>query len=413
MRPSSLNEGSEIGDRHAVRPRGGRSRVASPNAGSRPASATRPVGPTRRTSGASRRDSTAALVTRARSGSVAGIETASASSRPAATIRRRSVGQYQNDRHRQQQPRPRMLTARRFMPWARASAGTAGTATGRRSRSETPARPASTLRDTVGISPQEHEHRGRPRRSERVGQDRQHRGARRIDVADRDEHQGTAGEQTAALKRGASRAANRYRTTMFQYDGKPVKKWSAVFALTRLKPKPLESSIAAADGSRPPVRHDAATPYGQRRHEHVGQEVHQVVERPAAEFRAAAPTRARAAPASRRWHRPRPAATDTGTPIDSRLRSPRSCARNASTNAAGGVEVHQPGGDDGRGHRHRSYSRRTTAGKSLHTGTPQKWEPSVHRGEMRPLRITHGGPICRPIAGCTARTCSISSIDAR
>ena len=31
----------------------------------------------------------------------------------------------------------------------------------------------------------------------------------------------------------------------------------------------------------------------------------------------------------------------------------------------------------------------------------------------RPLRTTHGGPTCSISVGCTARTCSISSIEAR
>lgn len=39
------------------------------------------------------------------------------------------------------------------------------------------------------------------------------------------------------------------------------------------------------------------------------------------------------------------------------------------------------------------YNRLVTAGKSRHTGTPQKCVPSVQRGEMSPLRITHGGPM--------------------
>ena len=36
--------------------------------------------------------------------------------------------------------------------------------------------------------------------------------------------------------------------------------------------------------------------------------------------------------------------------------------------------------------------RRTTSGKLRQTGTPQKCVPSVQRGEIRPLRTTHGGP---------------------
>ena len=34
-------------------------------------------------------------------------------------------------------------------------------------------------------------------------------------------------------------------------------------------------------------------------------------------------------------------------------------------------------------------------GKLRQTGTPQKWVPSVQRGEIRPLRTTHGGPTYR------------------
>ena len=78
---------------------------------------------------------------------------------------------------------------------------------------------------------------------------------------------------------------------------------------------------------------------------------------------------------------------------------------------AGRVEVNEPGGNDGRSSAATDAGRRP--GKSLHTGTPQKCEPSVQRGEISPLRITHGGPMWRPMRGCTARTCSISSIDAR
>ena len=36
--------------------------------------------------------------------------------------------------------------------------------------------------------------------------------------------------------------------------------------------------------------------------------------------------------------------------------------------------------------------RRSMLGKSSQTLTPQKCEPSVHRGDARPLRSTHGGP---------------------
>ena len=38
------------------------------------------------------------------------------------------------------------------------------------------------------------------------------------------------------------------------------------------------------------------------------------------------------------------------------------------------------------------HNRRTALGKSRQTGTPQKCEPSVQRGEIRPLRTTQGGP---------------------
>ena len=58
------------------------------------------------------------------------------------------------------------------------------------------------------------------------------------------------------------------------------------------------------------------------------------------------------------------------------------------------------------------YNRRSTFGKSRHTGTPQNFVPSVQRGEIRPLRTTQGGPTKRIRRGWTARTCSTSSIDA-
>lgn len=57
--------------------------------------------------------------------------------------------------------------------------------------------------------------------------------------------------------------------------------------------------------------------------------------------------------------------------------------------------------------------RRSTFGNAFHTGTPQKWVPSVHLGEMSRLRITQGGPRWRPSSGCNSPTCAISSIDAR
>lgn len=39
------------------------------------------------------------------------------------------------------------------------------------------------------------------------------------------------------------------------------------------------------------------------------------------------------------------------------------------------------------------YIRRTTSGKSLHTFTPQKCDPSVQIGVEMPARSTHGGPM--------------------
>lgn len=57
-------------------------------------------------------------------------------------------------------------------------------------------------------------------------------------------------------------------------------------------------------------------------------------------------------------------------------------------------------------------SSRVACGKSRQTGTPQNLVPSVHRGETSPLRTTQGGPMNRVSRGWTARTCSISSIDA-
>ena len=47
---------------------------------------------------------------------------------------------------------------------------------------------------------------------------------------------------------------------------------------------------------------------------------------------------------------------------------------------------------------------RSTAGKLLHTGTPQKCSPSVQVGVMRPARSTQGGPMWRARRGWTART---------
>ncbi len=56
---------------------------------------------------------------------------------------------------------------------------------------------------------------------------------------------------------------------------------------------------------------------------------------------------------------------------------------------------------------------RSTSGKLRQTGTPQKCSPSVQVGVMRRWRSTQGGPMCRARRGCTVRSCSSSSIDAR
>ena len=62
--------------------------------------------------------------------------------------------------------------------------------------------------------------------------------------------------------------------------------------------------------------------------------------------------------------------------------------------------------------RHRQMTR-WVSGKLFQTGMPQKWLPSVQRGRATPERTKQGGPMWRVRPGCTAPTCSISSIDAR
>src|SRR4029079_13169359 len=74
----------------------------------------------------------------------------------------------------------------------------------------------------------------------------------------------------------------------------------------------------------------------------------------------------------------------------------------------GCVEMRDPRED-----RHQGYSRRSAFGNEFQTGTPQKCEPSVHRGDTILLRSTHGGPRKRPSCGWIDLTCVISSIDAR
>ena len=199
---------------------------------------------------------------------------------------------------------------------------------------------------------------------------------------------------------------------MFQYDGKPVKKWSGVFALMRLKPNPLESSMALPTSSRPAVRHDAAPPHGQGRHEHIGQEVHQVVERLAAEpgepLGHACPPCQPAVGGIHRDLQPQVEERRSVVALDDRDRPPGRPARSRWRCRGAPARPRRWPGFIGT-----SYRRRTTAGKSLHTGTPQKWVPSVHRGEIEAV-ADHAGRADVPAdRGCTARTCSISSIDAR